>query len=136
MGEPRLARRRVGGADLVPDHMGDHRRAVVGNDDDFETVRQREIADLGTDPGVGGSGERRDENGGGGRQSVGHDSALVGLDVAPTMHVPAAERESKGRPPEPKCGWGALSRTVPAYCLPSSLSFAVEILRLSSTPSP
>ena len=58
------------------------------------------------------------------------------LDVAPTMHVPAAERERKRRPPEPKCGWGALSRTVPAYCLPSTRSSSVEALRLSCTPIP
>ena len=45
--EPRLARRLVGGADLVPDHVGDHRRAVVGNDDQLQAVRQREVGDLG-----------------------------------------------------------------------------------------
>ena len=45
----------VGGADLVPDHMGDDRRAMVGNDHQFQSVRQREIGDLGA---VGFSGER------------------------------------------------------------------------------
>ena len=44
MRQPRFARRLVGGADFVPDHMGDDRRAVVGDDDDFKPVRQREIA--------------------------------------------------------------------------------------------
>ena len=113
MGKPRLARRLVGGADLVPQHVGDHRRAVIGNDDDLETVREREVGDLGADPGVGGRDERRGKGGGGERQSLGHEFALVGLGVAPTMHVPAAERERKPQPPQPKCGWGALSRRFP-----------------------
>ena len=43
--QARLARRLVGGADLVPDHVGDHRRAVVGNDDQLQSVRQREVGD-------------------------------------------------------------------------------------------
>ena len=47
MRQPRLARRLVGGADFVPDHVGDDRRAVVGNDDEFQTVRQREVGDIG-----------------------------------------------------------------------------------------
>ncbi len=67
MGQPRLARRLVGGANLVPDHVRHHRRAVIGNDDDLETVRQREVGDLRTDPGMGGSGERRGKGGEGER---------------------------------------------------------------------
>ena len=47
MREPGFARRLVGGADLVPDHVGDDRRAMVGNDDDFKTVAEREMRDLG-----------------------------------------------------------------------------------------
>ena len=47
MREAGFARRLVGGADLVPDHVGDDRRAVVGNDDQLEPVRQREVGDLG-----------------------------------------------------------------------------------------
>jgi len=40
---------------------------VIGNDDDLETVRQREIGDLGPDPGKGGCGERRGKGGEGER---------------------------------------------------------------------
>ena len=39
MGEARLARRLIGGADLVPDHVGHDRRAMIGNDHDLEPVR-------------------------------------------------------------------------------------------------
>ena len=45
MREPGLAGGLVGGADLVPDHVGDDRRAVVGNDHDFEAVGEREMRD-------------------------------------------------------------------------------------------
>ena len=47
----------VGGADAVPDHVGDDRRAVVGDHHDFEPVRERELGDLG--PAVGVPGGRR-----------------------------------------------------------------------------
>ena len=40
MRQPGFARRLVGGADLVPDHVGDDRRAVIGHHDDFKAVRQ------------------------------------------------------------------------------------------------
>ena len=33
-----FARRLVGGADLVPDHVGDDRRAMIGDHHDFKTV--------------------------------------------------------------------------------------------------
>ena len=46
MGDARLARRIVGGAVAIPDHMRDDRRAVVGNDDDLEAVFQSEMGDL------------------------------------------------------------------------------------------
>ena len=46
MREAGLSRRLVGRAHLVPDHMGHDRRAVVRNDDDFQAVFQREMADL------------------------------------------------------------------------------------------
>ena len=45
MRQPRFARRLVGGADFVPDHMGDHRRAVIGDDDQFEAIGQPVIGD-------------------------------------------------------------------------------------------
>ena len=41
-----LAGRLVGGADLVPDHVGDDRRAPVRDHHDFQPVRQREVADV------------------------------------------------------------------------------------------
>ena len=41
-----LARRLVGGADLVPDHVGDDRRAAVRDDHDLEAVGEREVADV------------------------------------------------------------------------------------------
>ena len=47
MGDARLARRIVGCAVLVPDHMGDDRGAMVGDDHDLEAVLQGEIGDLG-----------------------------------------------------------------------------------------
>ena len=53
MREPGLARRLVGGADLVPDHVGDDRRAVVGDDDDFEPVGEGEVRDVGAAGGLG-----------------------------------------------------------------------------------
>ncbi len=41
-----FAGRLVGGPDLVPHHVGDDRDAVIGNDDDFEPVREREVRDV------------------------------------------------------------------------------------------
>ena len=40
-----FARRLVGGADLVPDHVGDDRRAMIGDHDDFKAVVELEIGD-------------------------------------------------------------------------------------------
>ena len=48
-----LARRLVGGADLVPDHVGDDRRAPVRHDDDLEAVGEREVGDVRLRRGVG-----------------------------------------------------------------------------------
>ena len=45
MRQPGFARRLVGGADLVPDHVGDDRRAMIGDDDDFKAVVELEIGD-------------------------------------------------------------------------------------------
>ena len=39
-----FARRLVGGADPVPDHVGDDRRAAVGDDHDLQAVGEREMA--------------------------------------------------------------------------------------------
>ncbi len=46
MGDARLAHRIVGRAVAVPHHVGHHRRAAIGNDDDLKTVGKREIRDL------------------------------------------------------------------------------------------
>ena len=78
--KPRLARRLIGRADFVPDHMRDDRRAMIGNHHDLETVRQREVGDLGTDAGLRGSGEQcGGQRGNGQDQSIGHELAFVGL---------------------------------------------------------
>ena len=47
MRESGLARRLVRGADLVPDHVGDDRRAMIGNDHDLEPVGEREMRNVG-----------------------------------------------------------------------------------------
>ena len=46
MGDARLAGRIVRGAVAVPDHVGDDRRAVVGNDDDIEAIVEGETRDM------------------------------------------------------------------------------------------
>ena len=45
MGDARLALRVVGRAVAVPDHVGDHRRPAVGNDDDGQAVVEPEVDD-------------------------------------------------------------------------------------------
>ena len=45
MGDAGGARRLVGGADLVPDHLGHDRRAMIGDDQDLQAVLKRELAD-------------------------------------------------------------------------------------------
>ncbi len=61
-----LARRLVGGADLVPDHVGDDRRAMIGDHNDFKTVIELEIGDrrrcLRTRDASKRAGERHDEH--------------------------------------------------------------------------
>src|SRR5579864_698171 len=42
-----LAGRLVGGADLVPDHVGDDRGAMIGDHHDFKPIVELEIADRG-----------------------------------------------------------------------------------------
>ena len=46
MGNARRAGRFVGRADLVPNHMGDDRRAVVGQHHDFQAVFELEMSDV------------------------------------------------------------------------------------------
>jgi hypothetical protein len=67
MGEARLARRLIGGADLVPDHVGHDRRATIGNDHDLEPVREGEVGDLRADAGMRRTGEQRAGKGGDGK---------------------------------------------------------------------
>ena len=43
MGDARLALRIVGRAVAVPHHVGDHRRAVIGDDDDGQAVGELEV---------------------------------------------------------------------------------------------
>ncbi len=45
MGEAGMARRIVHPADLVPDHLGDDGRAMIGDHHDLHTVGQRELGD-------------------------------------------------------------------------------------------
>ena len=47
LGDARFARRIVGRAVAVPDHVGDDGGAMVGNDDDVEAVAENEMRDLG-----------------------------------------------------------------------------------------
>ena len=47
----------VGGADLVPDHVGDDRRAVVRHDHHLKTVGEREVGDIRRRRGIGAAGE-------------------------------------------------------------------------------
>ena len=53
MGDTRLARLLVGGADLVPDHVGDNRCAVIGDHHHLKAVVQREALDVGAGFGAG-----------------------------------------------------------------------------------
>ena len=43
---PDFAGRLVGRADLVPDHVRDDRRTVVGDHDQLQAIRQREVGDF------------------------------------------------------------------------------------------
>ena len=54
MREPGFAGRLVGGADLVPDHLRDDRRAVIRDHHDLQPVGKREAGGrLGGDGGLG-----------------------------------------------------------------------------------
>ena len=61
MGDARLAERIVGRAVAVPDHVGDDRRAMVGDDHDLEAVLEGEMGDL---RGGGVNGHARSEKAG------------------------------------------------------------------------
>ena len=61
--ETGLARRLVGGADAIPEHMRDDRRAVIGNDDDLEPVGEREVRDVRSGVGTDHAGKRHRQHG-------------------------------------------------------------------------
>ena len=46
MGDARLALGLVGGAHLVPHHMGNDGSATIGNDGDLHAIRKRESGDI------------------------------------------------------------------------------------------
>ena len=54
-----FALRLVGGSDLVPHHLRDHRRAPVGDDDDLHAVRKRRMSDIRVGSRSGGCGAGR-----------------------------------------------------------------------------
>ena len=70
-----FSRRFVGGADLVPDHVGDDRSAMIRHHNDFKTVSKREAGNLGVGGGVSGTrqgGDQREGN----EQNLGHECGL------------------------------------------------------------
>jgi hypothetical protein len=62
VGDAGFARRFVGGTDLIPDHMGDHRRPAIRHDHDLQAVGKGEMADLGR-VGLGRTGARQESDG-------------------------------------------------------------------------
>jgi hypothetical protein len=46
MGDARLAFRLIGGSNLIPHHVSDDGRAVIGNDDDLKPILQGEALDI------------------------------------------------------------------------------------------
>jgi len=85
VGKSRFARRLVGGPDLVPDHLGHHRRAVILNHQDLQAVGKRERGrGGGRERGLGvGAGRREGErNEKRGRETVcGHHDLSEGANV-------------------------------------------------------
>ncbi len=104
MREAGFARGLVGGADPVPQHVGHHRRPMVGNHHDLEAVGKHEMGDARSAVGRDRRGERHHEGDGGegSDDAFGHEFALVELLVAPTIHVQAAECEGQPVPIRPK----------------------------------
>src|ERR1700722_13387819 len=73
----RLAGGLVGGADLVPDHLRDHRRAVVRDHHDLQSVAEAEAGGrLGGDRGLGANAVRRDGGRGEQRSEQGDGEAV------------------------------------------------------------
>ena len=75
---PEEPRRLVGGADLVPDHLGHDRRAMVGDDQHLEAVAKREFDDARAGLGA----IHGDGNGHGGEAEGGEDQARTSIERA------------------------------------------------------
>jgi hypothetical protein len=71
--EAGIPRRLVCGTHLVPDHVGDHRRPVVGDDHQFEAVGKDVVADIGAglDFGTAGTGGTHGREGQGQKRQKG-----------------------------------------------------------------
>ncbi len=95
MGKPRFARHLIGGADLVPDHMRDDRRAVVGNDDKLKAVGERELRDLGASR-LGGRRVTRDKQTG--EQRAHGSEGFMPHGSTSTISVAAAADSRRRRP--------------------------------------
>ena len=78
MGNAGRAARLVGGADLVPDHLGHDRSAMVGDDQDLKTVAEREFDDAGARLGA----VHRHGKGHGGEAEGGEDQARTSIERA------------------------------------------------------
>ena len=70
-----LAGRLVGRADLVPDHVGHDRRAVIGDDDDLHAVAERELHGVRRHPRNLGGGGRSGAGGLGEGGNCGHQNS-------------------------------------------------------------
>ena len=83
MREAGFARRLIGAADLVPDHVGNDRRAMVRHDDDFKTVAEGEIRNLRLRAGARDacSADERDQE----NERLRHELSLPKLDRKPAI---------------------------------------------------
>ena len=92
MRDPGFPIRLIGSADAVPQHVGDDRRAVVGNDHDRKTVVQGKLRDIGCRDGAGGRSEQNSA------QAKGQGGANQGFrqggtfDAGPSAGSPAVAR--------------------------------------------
>ena len=62
MGNARLAARLIGGADLVPQHVGDHRDAVIGDHHHLQAIGQAESGRVENLRLGGGAGQNPDQH--------------------------------------------------------------------------
>ena len=113
MGEPGLAGLLVRRPDLVPDHVGHDRRAVVGNDDDLEPVVESEMGDVGAGDGGPAADEqqrRRDDGG----INAGGTNGSRRADPAGGFESLAEERRKRRRTAGSPPGWICRCRAPPA----------------------